>query len=304
MSRTIKEIYNQAVLERNKRMELKEFSSDSKLSILNGITWAFAAVIFTFETILDVFAIDISNTLNSRINGTPNYYANALLQYQKGDSLVVREDGLAFGYANIDETKRIITQVSYSESTEDINLDSKLILKVATGEKGNLSAIPQDELHLIRAYIQKLTFAGTRVEVTSRNGDVLIPRISVYYDGAVMESELYDSIESQLNEYIMNIEFDAGIYVSKIIESIKRVEHVTDVHINQKAIPEQGIFIAFYDADGNLSSPKKIERMTHTSSGYIKQSTGKDKEADLPNFKQAIKLIIDTGCDTDCQLTD
>ena len=278
MSRTIKEIYNQAVLERNKRMELKEFSSDSKLSILNGITWAFAAVIFTFETILDVFAIDISNTLNSRINGTPNYYANALLQYQKGDSLVVREDGLAFGYANIDETKRIITQVSYSESTEDINLDSKLILKVATGEKGNLSAIPQDELHLIRAYIQKLTFAGTRVEVTSRNGDVLIPRISVYYDGAVMESEIYDSIESQLNEYIMNI--------------------------NQKAIPEQGIFIAFYDADGNLSSPKKIERMTHTSSGYIKQSTGKDKEADLPNFKQAIKLIIDTGCDTDCQLTD
>ena len=45
--------------------------------------------------------------------GTPAYYANALLQYQQGDELTVREDGLAFGYPNVDETKRIITQVSY-----------------------------------------------------------------------------------------------------------------------------------------------------------------------------------------------
>lgn len=73
--------------------------------------------------------MDISEAINERINGTPNYYANALLQYQQGDELVVREDGLAFGYAQVDETKRIITQVSYSESTDDSNLDNKLILK-------------------------------------------------------------------------------------------------------------------------------------------------------------------------------
>ena len=109
MSRTINDIYKEAVEERNKRLELKEFKSDSKLSVLNGITWAFAAVIQSFETLLDVFAIDISNAMNNRINGTPAYYANALLQYQKGDTLVVREDGLAFGYAAVDKTKQIIT---------------------------------------------------------------------------------------------------------------------------------------------------------------------------------------------------
>ncbi len=304
MSRTIREIYNESVQERNKRLELSEFMSDSKMSILNGITWAFAAVIYSFETILDVFAIDISTTINSRINGTPTYYANALLQYQKGDSLTVREDGLAFGYATPDETKRIITQVSYTESTNDINLDSKLIYKVATGKKGNLSAIPEEELHLIRAYINKLIFAGTRIEITSRNGDVLIPRVSVYHDGAVLESVLYDAIEEKLNEYIINIEFDAGIYVSKIIEAIKSVEHVTDVYIDNKAIPEQGIFIAFYDANGVLSLPKKIERMSHTDSGFIRQSSGKDNEAELPNFRQSVKLIIDSGCDTNCRPTD
>ncbi len=56
MSRTIKEIYNEAVRERNKRPELSEFSSDSKLSIMNGLTWVFAAIIHSFEALLDVFA--------------------------------------------------------------------------------------------------------------------------------------------------------------------------------------------------------------------------------------------------------
>ncbi len=293
MSRTFKEIYNEAVRERNKRMELTEFSSDSKLSIMNGMIWVVAAVIYSFETILDVFAIDISNTINNQVNGTPNYYANALLQYQKGDTLMVREDGLAFGYATVDETKHIITQVSYSESSSDVNLDNKLVLKVATGQKGNLSAILQEDLVLINAYINKIKFAGTRIEVTSHNGDVLIPRISVYYDGAVLESEIYDAIESKLNEYIMNIEFDSGIYVTKVIEAIKKVEHVTDVYIDDSAIPEQGVFLACYDTDGHITAPKKINRMTYTTSGYIKQSTKKDEETDLPDFRQSIKLVID-----------
>lgn len=255
MSRTIKEIYNEAVAERNRRLELAEFASDSKLSVMNGILWVVAAAIYSFETLLDVFAVDISEAINGRINGTPAYYANALLQYQQGDELTVREDGLAFGYPNVDETKRIITQVSYVESTDDRNLDSKLILKVATGTKGNLSAIPPEDLVPINAYIGKLKFAGTRVEVISTKGDVLIPRLTVFHDGAVPESEVYDAIEEQLNAYMMEIDFDAAVYVSRLTDAVRRAEHVTDVHIDENAVPEQGIFIASHDTDGHIRPP-------------------------------------------------
>lgn len=293
MSRTIKDIYNEAIQERNKRLELKEFQSNSKVSIMNGITWAVAAVIHSFETLLDVFAIDISQVINQRVNGTPHYYVNALLQYQKGDELVVREDGLAFGYADVDETKRIISQVSYTESTDNINLDSKLILKVAGGTKGNLSTLPSDELPPINSYINKLKFAGTRIEIISRDGDVLIPRVQVYYDGAVPEAEVYDSLEEKLNNYIMAIPFDSSIYTSKIVESLRSAEHVTDVYIDPTGIPEQGFFIASYDTDNHITKAKRIERVTQTNSGFLKQSTGKGEEKDLPNFREAIKLIID-----------
>lgn len=293
MSRTIREIYNEAIAERNKRLELSEFSSDSKMSIMNGLTWTVAALIHSFETLLDVFAVDISTAINQRVNGTPTFYANALLQFQKGDELSVREDGLAFGYANVDETKRIITQVSYIESTDDMNLDSKLILKVATGEKGHLKPLPASEMIPVNAYINKMKFAGTRIEVISREGDVLIPRITVYYDGAIPESEIYGSIEKKLNEYIMQMPFDSSVYVSSIIEAVRGIEHITDVYVDEDATPEQGIFMASYNADGNLLPIEKVKRLAKTSSGFMKQSSGKGKEQDLPTFKQAIRLIVE-----------
>ena len=250
MSRTIKEIYNEAVQERNRRLELTEFASDSKLSVMNGILWTVAAVIYSFETLLDVFAVDISEAINNRINGTPDYYANALLQYQQGDELTVREDGLAFGYAQVDETKRIITQVSYVESTDDSNLDSKLVLKIATGTKGHLEAIPAEELVPINAYIGKLKFAGTRIEVIS-------------------------------------------VYVSRLTDAIRRAEHVTDVYIDETAIPEQGVFIACHDTDGQIQPLQRVGRMTYTASGYLKESSRKDEESELPTFREAITLKVE-----------
>lgn len=293
MSRTIKSIYEEAVRERDKRLELQEFNSNSRVSILNAITWVVAAIIYSFETILDVFAVDISNTINNRINGTPVFYVNALYQYQKGDTLSISDDGLRFGYANIDETKRIITQVAYSESSDDNNLDNKLILKIATGSKGELQAITPADLVQINAYLNKIAFAGTRLEVISQEGDVLIPRITIFHDGAIQESELLDSIEAKLNDYIISIPFDASVYVSEIISAIKNIEHVTDAYIDNDAIPEQGIFIASYNSDGYIQPVTKIKRLTRISSGFLKQSSREGQEKELPTFRESLIIKID-----------
>ena len=293
MSRTIKSIYEEAVRERNKRLELQEFSSSSRVSVLNAITWVVAAIIHSFEILLDVFAVDISNTINNRINGTPVFYVNALYQYQKGDTLSISDDGLRFGYANIDETKRIITQVAYSESSDDNNLDNKLILKIATGCKGELQAITPADLVQINAYLNKIAFAGTRLEVISQEGDVLIPRITIFHDGAIQESELLDSIEAKLNDYIISIPFDASVYVSEIISAIKNIEHVTDAYIDNDAIPEQGIFIASYNSDGYIQPVTKIKRLTRISSGFLKQSSREGQEIELPTFRESLIIKID-----------
>ena len=68
---------------------------------------------------------------------------------------------------------------------------------------------------------------------------------------------------------------------------------MTDVYIDEKAIPEQGIFIATYDSDGHIGELKKIYRMVKTSSGFLKESSGNGEESALPAFRQAIKLLVE-----------
>lgn len=294
MSRNISTIYQEAVEQRNKYLELSEVTNDSKMSILNAFTWVTSALIYTYENILDVFVADIATTLNNRINGTPAYYTNALLKYQSGDELVVSDDGTKFGYALDDESKRIITKVSYQEYYSEIKQNNALILKVATGNSVALQQIESDELINVNAYINKIKFAGINVNVVSRKGDILVPKVTVYYDGAVSKDEVYTNIENALKNYIMNLGFDSVIYVTKIVDAIQSAEHVVDVYMNSSTTPAQGIYIAQYNDDNQLGALTKVDRSVITNSGYLVESSKKDIEADIPTWREAIVLTVES----------
>lgn len=294
MSRTLTEIYNEAVETRNKYLELTELTNDSKMSIINAFTWVTAAAIYSFETLLDVFTTDIAKTFTQRINGTSAYYANAMLKWQYGDDLIINDEGTVFHYATEDTTKRLITHVSYQEYYNEEFKDNILILKVASGEGRSLSQLSDEELIAARAYLNQIKFAGVKCNVVSRRGDVLVPRLTVYYDGAITKEELYDNIDTALIDFIVNMKFDSLVYSQKIIDAIQKVEHVTDVHIDHEASVEQGIFIAQYNDNNELGPLTKIERKCYLASGYAKQSTQQDAESELPTFREAIVIKLET----------
>ena len=287
MSRTLTEIYNEAVETRNKYLELTELT-------INAFTWVTAAAIYSFETLLDVFTTDIAKTFTQRINGTSAYYANAMLKWQYGDDLIINDEGTAFHYATEDTTKRLITHVSYQEYYNEEFKDNILILKVASGEGRSLSQLSDEELIAARAYLNQIKFAGVKCNVVSRRGDVLVPRLTVYYDGAITKEELYDNIDTALIDFIVNMKFDSLVYSQKIIDAIQKVEHVTDVHIDHEASVEQGIFIAQYNDNNELGPLTKIERKCYLASGYAKQSTQQDAESELPTFREAIVIKLET----------
>lgn len=305
MARTLTEIYTVAKNYRNQYLELTEFQNSSKMSVIDAFTWVTSACIWTFENIIDVFKVDLAKDLQNRINGNAAYYANALLKYQSGDELEMNEEGTAFSYPTIDETKRVITRVSYSEYQEEGFYDKQLILKIATGEPGAYERVSDEELLAIRAYFNQIAFAGTHATIVSRKGDVLVPRVTVYYDGAISEEEVYKNIEDALNDFIANVSFDGVIYTQKIIDAIQRAEHVVDVHISTIASDLQGIFIAQYDDDNNLipvqygdggevlSYEHKVDRCFVPNSGFLKQSSRSGDEETLLTWKEAITLKIE-----------
>lgn len=294
MARSINEIYKEIVAEKNKRLELSEYKSDSKVSVMNGIAWFVSAAIYSFETIMDTFIVDINDIIKDRINGTPSYYVNAALKYQHGDKLKIRDDGLGFGYEKTDETKRIITQASYQEDTNPQSLDTKLILKVATGTNGKLSPLSEDQLTQVTAYINQVKFASTYIEVVSRKGDIIIPRLTVFYDGSVMEETMRSSLDDALNKFIMETKFNSAIYVFSIVSCLMAVEHVTDVYMDVNAVPQQGVYIVSYESDGTQSDEKRIGRMTYASSGFLRESSKEGEEKDIPNFRESIVLKVDS----------
>lgn len=299
MARTLTEIYSVAKDCRDKYLQLTEFQNSSKMSVLDAFTWTTAACIWTFENIMDVFKVDLARNLQNRINGTPGYYANALLKFQYGDELQMNEEGTQFSYASVNENKRIITRVSYSENSVSGFLDKELQLKVATGEPGHYQQLTEEQLMAAKAYLQQIVFAGTHYNIVSRKGDVLIPRVTVYYDGSVSPNQMYEAIEESLNEFVESMPFDGVVYVQKIIDAFQKVEHVVDVHINTKDSERQGIFIAQYDDDNNIiiqengSAELEIDRCFIPNSGYMKESTEQGVEAKLPAWRNSIILAVE-----------
>lgn len=303
MARTLTEIYTEAKNKRDEYLELNSISNGSKMSILDAFTWVSSACIWSFENIMDVFMVDVASDIQNRINGNAAYYANALLKYQSGDSLSMNDDGTAFSYSTVDEGKRIVTKVSYAEYSEAGFYDKQLLLKIASGKAGSYSRISGDELIAIKSYVDQISFAGQHVNVVSRTGDVLIPRITVYYDGAVSADEAYSNIEAALKNFIAGIEFDGKVYVQKIIDSIQSAEHVVDVFIDP-SVSSQGIFVAQYNDDDNLINvaqtgqpanyEQKIDRKFTPNSGYLKQSTKTGVEANLQTWKESITLKVES----------
>jgi len=291
MARDISTIYGEIILEKDKRLELQEQNSDSRVSIYNGWAYIVAVAIHSFEAILDIFKSDIEEIVSSKISGTASYYVAKAYEFQDGDDLVVSDDGLSFGYEIIDTTKRIVTRASYEETTvSGLNLDKQLVIKVAKGEAGALSPLTQEEKIRFSTYLNDLKFAGTNILAVSKIGDVLIPRLTVFHNGVMDDSVILENVSQAITEFSKELTFDSSFYVSKLFAAIMAVPNVTDVFNDPSATPTQGVFIRSYDDGGTIQPEVEVERVAILESGYVRESTTADQEVTTPNFAGALVI--------------
>lgn len=294
MARTITEIKNEIIAEKNKRLDLSEMESDSKVSIYNGWAYVCAAAISSFETIMDIFKASVENTINNRINGTPQFYVNQSYKYQDGDSLIVSEDGTEVSYPAIDESKKIITRASYEESTvSGGSLDKMLLIKVATGSTGNLYPLTAEELVRFTSYLDKIKFAGTNIKAVSKVGDVLIPRLTVFHDGLLPEAIIRTRVRDALISFTTSLSFDSSLYVTKLMDAITAIDNITDAYVDPIAVPAQGVFIRPYNDDAVIQPEVRVDRYTQMEAGYIRESSKTGQEVDVPSFSDAIVIKVD-----------
>lgn len=279
--RSVSQIYAEAVNTRNDYLQLTELNSgrsNSKLSILNLLTYVVAVCIHTYEVILDLFQVRLADTLNGRINGTPDWYAMTSKKFQfnsvtgLGDELIFNEDTLKIEYAQLDVSHRIIEKAAWQME------DKALLLKVCkrNGNSNELNnGIPytqlsDNELTAYKQFIQQIKFIGAEINCESIPGDIVTIVADrsnpIFYDDSyVTASQALSAIQQSMIEFVSSLEFNGWFYYQSVIDVIRKTNNITDLSNNIK------IYITSYNSEeGKYNEPIELKGRTRLKSGYVR----------------------------------
>lgn len=233
--------------------ELAGLSSPSATAIYRLFEFVVAGSIWAFEMILDRFRDEVAATIARAPAGTPAWYADRALEFQLDDELVVLPSGKP-GYGDGGTGARIVSRATAKEAST-----GKLFIKVAKdgATKGTLAALSSDELVQVRGYLDRLCFAGTRLEAVSRSADRLQVMGSIYYDPLLPPATVRANAVAAVQGYLAALDFDGLVYVSKLVDALQAVAGVRDVALSTVA------------ARVGVAAPVPIPRVYETAAGYI-----------------------------------
>lgn len=307
MSKSLSQIFSEAVAKRNAYLQITELNSGltaSKMSILNLITYVQAVLIFAYQTVLDVFEVDIANLIANRINGTAPWYAAMALKFQfnnstnSGDTLIFDEDKLKIRYDKVDNTHLIIAKSAYERNGDGI------ILKVCKKNTNsneisngiNYTELTSDELTAFKNYIDQIKFIGAIVQSMSVPGDIIyIRNCSVTYDDQyITEEQAMDAIQKALIKFTSSLDYNAFIYYQSIIDTIFEVTNIIDVTPTKTG--NVMISVKQYNATTrSYDEPFLLSKAQRAKSGYIRfldedGNTTIKNESEYIQFKKKSEL--------------
>lgn len=283
MSRTLSQIYSEALLVRNDYLQITELNSGltkGKLSIINLLTYVMACLIYTYETILDVFEYNIAQLILEKINGTGIWYETIAKKFQYdtandcADPLVLNEDTLTLEYENVDESRKIIANASIAEKAYD-GVANIIVNKYNKDEEGVNNGnvyipLTDKELKAFEEYMFENKFIGLQLFVRSKYGDLITinstENAPIFYDNTkVSEEKVIANIKEVLLEYCKNFKFNGYISYQEIIDTILSAEGVVDVDSN--------VTINITEAPWYISETYKTYTLTNRKkarSGYVR----------------------------------
>jgi len=303
MSRSISEIYNAIIAEKETFTELNQLTpipettqtllSDLKTTSKVGIwrLWAFviAVAIYAHEEIFDAHTEEVEELILNKTFGQLKWYELTSKSFQYGYDLAW--DDTNYRYEYNDTTSQdaldsmIITQAA--ATTTDTTVGYEIVLKVAKGTIGSLSALSTIEKVAFDAYIDKRKPAGTNITTVSTSDDDMKLSLTVTYDPLIIavdgstpkrgylisDSSVY-SVEEAVVNYIQQIDFDSYFKVMDLVDALQAVSGVLNVSV-QKASARYG---ALEYTDIMIDD----EQTYNANAGYLSMATGHDVNEYFP----------------------
>ena len=259
MARTLEQIQEDIIATKNAVPTLAKLNSRSSTAIWRLWIFVFAVAVYTHELLFDFFKEEINDTLDKRIQGTSEWYAQKALEYQDGDDLVLINNGTQLGYNPVVLDNRIVTRAAYRDN------DGALILKLAKGDVNNLEKLSATELQRVNKYFERIKFAGTPINLSSLDPDLLMPEMAVYHDGVLSNEDIFANVKAGIEAYMLSLPVDGIFYLQRFVDAIQAIDHVVDVDIEAVNIK------SFADILNPVTT--LVDRKVILESGYLKLST-------------------------------
>lgn len=205
------------------------FASSSLESIFFYIV---AVLAYGLEYLMGAHEQEVANMEDRMRVGYKEWWRQLCFNFQFGDNLVFDNVANTYGYATIDETKKVI---KYCDVREVFN---GLSILINTADINGDPAEPdQNVKDAFDLYLRKTKIAGIRTTWNSYKPDDLTITLTVAYNPLVCDSTgaLYSDgsnpVETAISNYLANIPYGSGqLNKTALIDAVQLAEGVDDVY--------------------------------------------------------------------------
>lgn len=254
MARTITEIYDEIIAEKESNTSLAGLTPDPETSaqLLSELTsaskvavwrlWAYiiAVAIHVHELLFDLFIQEIDAIAAAAPAGTPRWYKKKIEEFQFGDNLQLINN--QYVYDPIDVSNQIIKRSAIEERADGV-----VIIKVVKDDGNDgLEELNATELAALTSYAQKIKFAGARLAIVSIPADTVNVSYDIYYDPIIPLVDLQSEMQIVVDAFLNNLDFNAAFNITRFTDILQPVNGVIDpVFQTANNTPSGGSLVSF-----------------------------------------------------------
>lgn len=229
MARSIDTIYREIITSKESKPELDSLDSASATAIYRIWAYVTASVIFTLETLFDLFRAEVEGIILSQKPGSLLWYRAMCLGFRYGVGLVVINGRV--GYPASDSTPALLAQCSVREAADG------LVIKVAKEVSSQLQPLALEELNSFSAYVSAIKYAGTPTRIINIAANLLMVEATVYYDPLIIKANgeaIADGsrpVDTAIESYLRELPFDGRLKQTSLVEAVMSTPGVLDLKI-------------------------------------------------------------------------
>jgi hypothetical protein len=223
MARTIEKIKEDISAGLQTKLQL----SDSAVAEWKLWVQIAASCIYVFELIHDQFKKEVEDKIAASRPGTLQWYKDMAYAFQHKHELKYNAETGVLGYEIDDPKAHIVSVAAVNER------NGTIVFQLAKANDEVLEPFTAQEKLSFENYINEVKLAGSRISVTSTNGDLVKYRVIIYYNPTYPKEIVETSVTERLEAFKANQTFGGIFYSAQFVDTLLHADGVVTVKLQE-----------------------------------------------------------------------